>query len=558
MIDSCTILANGGKVLFEYKSGLNVPDLINDFVEFTLTNQSTNAKNSQINLKNNVLMYRQNNKFNYTIILSHQNIISIPYSNSLLAEFDRIVEVNIENLNQSILSSTFLNLVRKFEDTDLESKRNKAPRSFKETDKYLKSQLVSKESEEKRVMKGYTPKSKSDAEKSPKTAKKSTKQARTWSGDNMKDNNKSIKALDYSKDSTVDRNDEAIDANSLIDQNGIGKFNSEGLYEASELETPLMNSEESESSGFLSYFQNLTSQRVLKEEDLAPVLETLRNHLIDRNVAVDITGVLSESILKALVGKKIGTFSRVHTIVSTQMEQSIKKILTPSTATDVLRDINFVNKTENRPYSLVFVGVNGVGKSTNLSKVCFWLLQNKKKILVAACDTFRSGAVEQLRVHVRNLTSLCENLNLVGKVELFEKGYGKDSATIARDAISFAKNNEFDVVLVDTAGRMQDNEPLMRALAKLVTMNDPDKIVFVGEALVGNEAVDQLSKFNRALKDFSGLERPRQIDGIILTKFDTVDEKVGAALSMTYVTGKPVLFVGTGQTYTDLKKLNIK
>lgn len=95
---------------------------------------------------------------------------------------------------------------------------------------------------------------------------------------------------------------------------------------------------------------------------------------------------------------------------------------------------------------------------------------------------------------------------------------------------------------------MQDNEPLMRALAKLVTTNNPDKIIFVGEALVGNEAVDQLTKFNRSLRDFSGVQHPREIDGMILTKFDTIDDKVGAAISMTYITGKPIFFVGTGQT----------
>ncbi|PKK80295.1 hypothetical protein RhiirC2_859996 [Rhizophagus irregularis] len=191
--------------------------------------------------------------------------------------------------------------------------------------------------------------------------------------------------------------------------------------------------------------------------------------------------------------------------------------------------------------------------STNLSKTCFWLLQNGLKVLIAACDTFRSGAVEQLRVHVRNLNALGQNSN----VELYERGYRKDAARIAKDAINYAKINKFDVVLIDTAGRMQDNEPLMRALAKLVSVNNPDKIIFVGEALVGNEAVDQLTKFNQALKDFSGLQNPRHIDGMILTKFDTVDDKVGAALSMTYTTGQPILFVGTGQTYTDLKNMRV-
>ena len=124
--------------------------------------------------------------------------------------------------------------------------------------------------------------------------------------------------------------------------------------------------------------------------------------------------------------------------------------------------------------------------------------------------------------------------------------------------LTLATREKVDVVLIDTAGRMQDNEPLMRALAKLVSVNNPDKIIFVGEALVGNEAVDQMTKFNKALRDFSELPKPRQIDGFILTKFDTVDDKVGTALSMTYITGQPILFVGTGQTYTDLKRMNIR
>lgn len=181
-------------------------------------------------------------------------------------------------------------------------------------------------------------------------------------------------------------------------------------------------------------------------------------------------------------------------------------------------------------------------------------MQNNLKVLIAACDTFRSGAVEQLRVHARNLRALAQGAT----VDLFDKGYGKDPAGIAKEAISYAANQGYDVVLVDTAGRMQNNEPLMRALAKLVSVNSPDKLIFVGEALVGNEAVDQLSKFNQALIDFSGQSSPQTIDGIILSKFDTIDDKVGAALSLTYTTGQPIFFVGTGQTYTDLRRMNVK
>lgn len=152
----------------------------------------------------------------------------------------------------------------------------------------------------------------------------------------------------------------------------------------------------------------------------------------------------------------------VQAHVKQSMETALKRILTPKTSVDLLRDIAQA-QAEKRPYTIVFIGVNGVGKSTNLSKTAFWLLQNNLKVLIAACDTFRSGAVEQLRVHARNLKALEQN----AVVDLYEKGYGKDSASIAKEAISSAKLTGHDVVLIDTAGRMQDNDPLMRALAKV-------------------------------------------------------------------------------------------
>jgi len=169
--------------------------------------------------------------------------------------------------------------------------------------------------------------------------------------------------------------------------------------------------------------------------------------------------------------------------------------------------------------------------------------------MLAACDTFRSGAVEQLNVHAKCLD-----------VPLFQRGYAKDPSSVAKAAIAVASELEdgkpqHDVVLVDTAGRMQNNIPLMKALTKLVVENSPDLVCFVGEALVGNDGMDQLSMFNQALRT-GGHSRP--IDGIILTKFDTVSDKVGAALTMTHMTGIPVIFVGTGQKYNHLKKLSVQ
>lgn len=144
------------------------------------------------------------------------------------------------------------------------------------------------------------------------------------------------------------------------------------------------------------------------------------------------------------------------------MESSLRKILTPTTSLDLLREINAVTDPstlslqKKRPYVISIVGVNGVGKSTNLSKICFYLLQNKYKVLVVACDTFRSGAVEQLAVHVRNLKELTSREG--GQVELYQKGYGKDAANVAKDAVTFAGQEGYDVVLIDTAGRRHNDQ----------------------------------------------------------------------------------------------------
>ncbi|KAH7889911.1 SRP54-type protein [Phlebopus sp. FC_14] len=375
------------------------------------------------------------------------------------------------------------------------------------------------------------------------------------------------------------------DLQSLVDEASLGTRTKEGLYEVKdwdfgqkEAETndviaqALKSDTAKQSAGSLgtlgSLFARLTGSKVLTEEDLKPVLEGMKQHLMKKNVAKEIADKVCEGVGESLVGKKVGGFQTTSNAVRMALSSSLTRILTPKTSTDLLLSIRtklsspLPSSQQRIPYSITFVGVNGVGKSTNLSKVCFWLIQNGLRVLIAACDTFRSGAVEQLRVHVRNLGMVGLNgaTNSRARVELYEKGYGKDAAGIAKEAIAYATDNDFDVVLIDTAGRMQDNEPLMRALAKLVSVNNPDKIIFVGEALVGNEAVDQLTKFDRALRDFSSASpsgKSRGIDGMLVTKWDTVDDKVGAALSMTYVTGQPIIFVGCGQTYTDLRQLRV-
>ncbi|KAA8494554.1 Signal recognition particle receptor subunit alpha [Porphyridium purpureum] len=308
---------------------------------------------------------------------------------------------------------------------------------------------------------------------------------------------------------------------------------------------PAAKKASSSSSSMLSFWKRLTGQSSLSKEDLEPVLQQFKTTLIGKNVAQNIAEKIVQSVGASVEGKRLESMKSVKSAVREALHDALTRLLTPKQSTEVLADIEKVNAIERRPFVIVVCGVNGVGKSTSLAKTCFYLQKHGKKVLIAACDTFRAGAVEQLKTH-----AACLN------VELYHQGYGKDAATVAKEAVRRGTEIGVDVVLVDTAGRMQHNEPLMRALAKLVSVNQPDRIFFVGEALVGNDAVDQLSSFNKALMDFQKVPNPRLIDGIILTKFDTIDDKVGAAVSMVYTTGQPIVFVGVGQTYYDLRKVS--
>eukprot|EP00434_Breviolum_minutum_P024014 symbB.v1.2.021191.t1/scaffold1779.1/size154953/19 len=401
--------------------------------------------------------------------------------------------------------------------------------------------------------KGKKDESKKDAE-APKLKK--GKEARHWDG------GKASKSLMQELDFSKNKPDEADFAAKQAEFLGSGDeedFDAESLSSGSEAE------EEKKDDGrvgglFKSLTKgNITGGAILGEEDLEPILKKFKTELMTRNVAAEVR--------KSLVGKTTGRFTSMASTVKQALKESMETLLTPKKSIDVLRAA-LAAKNAGRVYTIVFLGVNGVGKSTNLAKVAYYLKhKGGLDVLICACDTFRAGAVEQLKTHSRCLD-----------VPLFERGYGKDPADIAKNAIAHAKSNGHDVVLVDTAGRMQDNEPLMRALAKLVAINSPDLVLFVGEALVGNDAIDQVTKFNRSLVDLSADPRnPRGIDGMLLTKYDTVDDKVGAALSMVYVTGcglrccavlcwlslcmcqgQPVVFVGTGQKYTHLRKMQAK
>ncbi|KAF4530114.1 hypothetical protein B566_EDAN001371, partial [Ephemera danica] len=378
-------------------------------------------------------------------------------------------------------------------------------------------------------------KAKPEKQKSPKP-KKTGKEPTRW---DLGGTNKDLVNLERTTDKPEDENSPR--AGAVYDTQLVGRMvggikdlevesSSEEEEEDDEEEEEVQittASKQAKKGGMFSIFRGLVGSKNLTREDMQVVLDKMKDLLIAKNVAADIANKLCESVEVKLEGKVLGTFEGVASVVKATLTESLVRILSPRRRIDILRDV-MEAKRQGRPFIMAFCGVNGVGKSTNLAKICFWLIENQFRVLIAACDTFRAGAVEQLRTHTRHLNALhpAEKHGGQQMVQLYEKGYGKDAAGIAMEAINFARDAKVDVVLVDTAGRMQDNEPLMRALTKLIKVNEPDLVLFVGEALVGNEAVDQLVKFNQALADYSATANPHLIDGIVLTKFDTIDDKV--------------------------------
>jgi len=301
-------------------------------------------------------------------------------------------------------------------------------------------------------------------------------------------------------------------------------------------------------------FRNVVGGKTLTKEDLDKAMKGMEDHLLRKNVARVAAIRLCEGVESELIGVKTGSFESINSRIATAMEASLTKMLTPTGSLDLLREIDAVTRPSSgrnaRPYVMSIVGVNGVGKSTNLSKICYFLLQNKYKVLIAAGDTFRSGAVEQLKVHVRNLRELTEREG--GKVAIFEKGYGGDAASVAKDAVKEATNEGYDVVLIDTAGRRHNDQRLMSSLEKFARFANPDKILMVGEALVGTDSVAQARNFNAAFG------AGRKLDGFIISKCDTVGDMVGTLVSLVHATNVPVLFVGVGQHYSDIRNFSVK
>ncbi|MCX8146911.1 MAG: signal recognition particle-docking protein FtsY [Candidatus Woesearchaeota archaeon] len=279
--------------------------------------------------------------------------------------------------------------------------------------------------------------------------------------------------------------------------------------------------------GIKEAMKEAVTTKVLSESKFEELFNELEIALLENNVAYEVVQKIKEDMKKNLVGKRIER-GKFEDIVGKTLYSSIESLF------DVEK-INIIKAArQKRPYIIVFFGVNGSGKTTTIAKMARLLQNNGLKPVIAAADTFRAAAIQQLEIHGEKLG-----------VKVIKHDYGADPAAVAFDAIKYAEAKKMDVVLIDTAGRQHSNVNLMDEMRKIVRVAKPDLKIFIGESITGNDCIEQAKEFNEAAG----------IDAIVLTKAD-VDEKGGAAVSVSYVTGKPIIYIGTGQGYDDLKEFS--
>jgi fused signal recognition particle receptor len=261
-------------------------------------------------------------------------------------------------------------------------------------------------------------------------------------------------------------------------------------------------------------------KKALTEDKFNELFDELELILMQNNVAYEAIDALKESLKEKLVEES----TKVN--IEDALKEAIEELL--QNPPNIIEQIK---EKKERPYIIMFAGINGAGKTTAIAKLVNLLKKNKLSTCLASADTFRAAAIEQLQVHADRLDT-----------PLIKKDYGADPASVGFDAVAYAKKHQIDVVLIDTAGRMNNRDTLMKEIQKIQRVNSPDLTIFLGESITGNDATQQAKDFNDAIT----------IDGMILSKAD-VDEKGGTAISVSHITKKPIYFLGTGQGYDDLE-----
>ena len=264
---------------------------------------------------------------------------------------------------------------------------------------------------------------------------------------------------------------------------------------------------------------------VVQEKHLENVMWELELALLESDVAMEVVEALKAKLQQRLVGLRVASRGEIAPTIEKALKASLVELLSLESF-----DPQRLLAQDDGPLVVAFVGVNGTGKTTAIARLAHWLQAQGRSVVLAAADTFRAGAIEQLEVHANKLGC-----------KFIAHQAGGDPAAVAFDAVAHARAKHRDVVLIDTAGRMQTNTNLMDEMAKIQRVAKPDLIMFVGDALAGNDAIEQARQFHATVG----------IDAVILTKLD-VDAKGGAALSIASAIGRPIAFVGIGQDYEDL------
>ncbi|MBI4439436.1 signal recognition particle-docking protein FtsY [Candidatus Woesearchaeota archaeon] len=282
--------------------------------------------------------------------------------------------------------------------------------------------------------------------------------------------------------------------------------------------------EEKPEKGFFGALKEKITSTQISEDEFEESFSELETALLENNVAVEVIDKIKGDLSKVLVNRTVRRGS-IEDVVMESLEKTLSDILSTGS-------LDFVEKVRSKkPFVMCFVGINGSGKTTTIAKVARLLQKHKLSCVIAASDTFRAAAIDQLEHHAKKLG-----------VKMIKHDYGADPAAVAFDAIQHAKAKDIDVVLIDTAGRLHSNTNLVDEMKKIIRVAKPDMKIFVGESITGNDCVEQAKTFDSAIG----------LDCIILSKAD-VDEKGGTAVSIGYVTGKPIIFLGVGQEYDDLR-----
>jgi fused signal recognition particle receptor len=279
-----------------------------------------------------------------------------------------------------------------------------------------------------------------------------------------------------------------------------------------------------------SNFYDRIAKTELKGKDLDTVLDEFQLSLIENDVAVSAADFIGNELREKLKDAQFARFTDPRARVKVILQEVLLSLLQKAGQLDIFALID-KKKSVGEPAVLVFIGINGTGKTTSVAKLAHVLQKKGRTVILAASDTYRSGSIEQLEEHARRIG-----------VRVIKHQYGADPAAVAFDAVNYAKAHRINAVLIDTAGRMQNNKNLLEEMRKIVRVTNPDLTILVVDALTGNDAVEQGKVFSEAVK----------IDGIILAKLDA-DVKGGSAISLSYIMGKPVAMVGTGQKYDDLE-----